>query len=87
MVEVDYPHGDSTWPNTQSVIQSVWGHLPVDELRMMTHLNAAELYRSRHCPLDDPSLRRGHEYVKRVPCPTRLEHLQCSQPKPQGTTL
>jgi hypothetical protein len=45
MVEVDYPHGDSTWPNTQAVIQSVWGHLPVDELRMMTHLNAAELYR------------------------------------------
>ena len=45
MVEVDYPHGDSTWPNTQAVIESVWGHLPVDELRMMTHLNAAELYR------------------------------------------
>ncbi len=45
MVEVDYPHGDSTWPNTQAVIESVWGHLPVDELRMMTHLNAAALYR------------------------------------------
>jgi hypothetical protein len=45
MVEVDYPHGDSTWPNTQALIQKVWGHLPVEELRMMTHLNAAELYR------------------------------------------
>ena len=45
MVEVDYPHGDSTWPDTQSVIESVWGHLPVEDLRMMTHQNAAALYR------------------------------------------
>src|SRR5580700_822327 len=28
MVEVDYPHGDSTWPDTQSVIERYWGHLP-----------------------------------------------------------
>jgi predicted TIM-barrel fold metal-dependent hydrolase len=45
MVEVDYPHGDSTWPDTQEVIRSCWGHLPVDDLRKMTHLNAAELFR------------------------------------------
>jgi predicted TIM-barrel fold metal-dependent hydrolase len=45
MVEVDYPHGDSTWPDTQSVIERVWGHLPVEDLRMMTHQNAAALYR------------------------------------------
>ena len=45
MVEVDYPHGDSTWPDTQEVIERCWGHLPVEDLRKMTHQNAARLYR------------------------------------------
>jgi predicted TIM-barrel fold metal-dependent hydrolase len=45
MVEVDYPHGDSTWPNTQQVINDAWGHLPTDVLRKFTHQNAAALYR------------------------------------------
>ncbi|MGA8726717.1 MAG: amidohydrolase family protein [Acidimicrobiales bacterium] len=45
MVEVDYPHGDSTWPDTQAVIERCWGHLPVADLRKMTHENAARLYR------------------------------------------
>ncbi|MHB1583594.1 MAG: amidohydrolase family protein [Acidimicrobiales bacterium] len=45
MVEVDYPHGDTTWPDTQEVLERLWGHIPVDELRQMTHENAARLYR------------------------------------------
>ena len=45
MVETDYPHGDGTWPDTQDVIERYWGHLPVEELRLMTHRNAAALYR------------------------------------------
>ena len=45
MVEVDYPHGDSTWPDTQSVIERCWGHLPDEDLRRLTHRNAADLYR------------------------------------------
>lgn len=45
MVEVDYPHSDSTWPNTQAVLKKAWGHLPVEDLRKMTHLNAARLFR------------------------------------------
>jgi len=45
MVEVDYPHGDSTWPDTQAVIERAWGHLPVADLRKLTHENAARLYR------------------------------------------
>jgi predicted TIM-barrel fold metal-dependent hydrolase len=53
MVEVDYPHGDSTWPDTQAVIERCWGHLPVDDLRKMTHQNAATLYR---WPLPDNPL-------------------------------
>ena len=35
MVEVDYPHGDGTWPDTQRVIEKCWGHIPAGELRAM----------------------------------------------------
>ena len=45
MLEADYPHGDSTWPDTQEVVAHYWGHLPVEELRLLTHRNAAALYR------------------------------------------
>jgi predicted TIM-barrel fold metal-dependent hydrolase len=45
MVETDYPHGDGTWPDTQQEIERHWGHLPVEELRMITHENAARLFR------------------------------------------
>jgi len=44
-VEVDYPHGDGTWPDTQLEIEKLWGHIPDDELRMMCCENAAKLYR------------------------------------------
>lgn len=53
LFESDYPHGDGTWPDTQSVMAKVLGDLPVDEIRMITHENAAKLYRH---PL--PELRR-----------------------------
>jgi predicted TIM-barrel fold metal-dependent hydrolase len=53
MVEVDYPHGDGTWPDTQQVIADCWGHIPTDELRAMCCENAAALYRH---PLPDPVL-------------------------------
>ena len=45
MVEVDYPHGDSTWPHTQEVLRKAWGHLPKEELRAICCENAARLYR------------------------------------------
>jgi predicted TIM-barrel fold metal-dependent hydrolase len=44
-VEVDYPHGDGTWPDTQLEIEKLWGHIPDNELRMMCCENAAKLYR------------------------------------------
>ncbi len=56
MVEVDYPHGDSTWPDTQQVIAEAWGHLPPAELRKLCSENAGALYRH---PLPDPVLPRG----------------------------
>ncbi|HXW33770.1 MAG TPA: amidohydrolase family protein [Acidimicrobiales bacterium] len=53
MVEVDYPHGDGTWPDTQTVIEKYWGHIRPSELRMMCSENAAKLYRH---PLPTPVL-------------------------------
>jgi predicted TIM-barrel fold metal-dependent hydrolase len=44
LFESDYPHGDGTWPDTQSVIDQVLGDLPVEEIRKITHENAASLY-------------------------------------------
>jgi len=45
LLESDYPHCDSTWPDTQAVIHAEIGHLPADDVRRMTWANAAELYR------------------------------------------
>ncbi len=45
MLESDYPHGDSTWPDSQKVIEQFYGGFPVEEIRMMAHLNASKLYR------------------------------------------
>ncbi|MCP3987109.1 MAG: amidohydrolase [bacterium] len=42
--ESDYPHGDGTWPDTQEVLRNAIGKLPVEEIRMITHENAAKLY-------------------------------------------
>ncbi len=56
MVEVDYPHGDGTWPDTQDVIEQYWGHIPATQLRMMCSENAAALYRH---PLPDKVLPEG----------------------------
>ena len=55
MVEVDYPHGDSTWPDTQLVIEKGWGHIPAADVRAMCCENAARLYRH---PLPDIVLPR-----------------------------
>jgi predicted TIM-barrel fold metal-dependent hydrolase len=45
LFESDYPHGDGTWPDTQTVIDNVLGSLPVEEIRKITHENAAHVYR------------------------------------------
>jgi hypothetical protein len=50
MIETDYPHGDGTWPDTQTVIADAWGDLPADEVRAICCENAARLFRH---PLPD----------------------------------
>ena len=58
MVEVDYPHADSTWPNTQATLRDHLGHLPVDDVAAVTHRNAAALF--RHPLPPDPVPRPLH---------------------------
>ena len=45
LFEVDYPHADSTWPDTQAYIEKHYRDVPVEEIRQITHLNAAKLFR------------------------------------------
>jgi predicted TIM-barrel fold metal-dependent hydrolase len=45
LLESGYPHCDSTWPNTQRVIDEEIGGLPVEHVRKMTWENASVLYR------------------------------------------
>ena len=45
LLEVDYPHADSTWPNTQTYVHDRLGHLAADVVEQITHRNAEELFR------------------------------------------
>jgi predicted TIM-barrel fold metal-dependent hydrolase len=48
MVEVDYPHGDSTWPTTQDLLRRDMALLDADIVAKVCHGNASALY--RHSP-------------------------------------
>jgi predicted TIM-barrel fold metal-dependent hydrolase len=45
MLESDYPHADTSWPDTQSLADDMLRTLPSDEVRMVSHENAARIYR------------------------------------------
>jgi predicted TIM-barrel fold metal-dependent hydrolase len=45
MFEVDYPHADSTWPDTQRLVGERVAHLPQEVVAKLTHRNAEELFR------------------------------------------
>lgn len=45
MLEQDYPHCDSTWPRTQSVVATELAGLPPEDVRKITWENASRLYR------------------------------------------
>jgi predicted TIM-barrel fold metal-dependent hydrolase len=44
VVEVDYPHADSTWPDSQAVLDLQIGDLDPAVIRKVTYANACELY-------------------------------------------
>lgn len=45
MVEVDYPHVDSTWPDVQPILDVQLTGLRDETIRKVTHENAAKLFR------------------------------------------
>jgi len=45
MVESDYPHADTTWPDTQARMAEQLAGMPTTDVRKVTHENAASLYR------------------------------------------
>jgi predicted TIM-barrel fold metal-dependent hydrolase len=45
MVESDYPHADSTWPDTQDVLDRQLRDLPEGDVRKITYENASRLFR------------------------------------------
>jgi predicted TIM-barrel fold metal-dependent hydrolase len=50
LVESDYPHADSTWPDTQDIVAASLANLSAANAAKITHLNAAGLFRH---PLPD----------------------------------
>jgi predicted TIM-barrel fold metal-dependent hydrolase len=50
MVESDYPHMDSSWPDTQSLLRRQLGHLDDVAIRRVCFENAAALYRHAEPP-------------------------------------
>jgi hypothetical protein len=44
----DYPHTDSTFPNSRDAIASSLGTLPADDVRKITATNCAQLYGFPH---------------------------------------
>ncbi|GAA1869641.1 amidohydrolase family protein [Pseudonocardia ailaonensis] len=53
MVETDYPHFDSTWPDCQQMLRSQLAGLPADVVRKVCYENAARIY---HQPPPPPEL-------------------------------
>jgi predicted TIM-barrel fold metal-dependent hydrolase len=45
MVECDYPHADSTWPDTQRYLEQQLGFLPPETIEQLTWRTASELFR------------------------------------------
>jgi len=41
--ETDYPHQDSTWPNTHRVVEEIGRRVPADELEMLIRSNAIKM--------------------------------------------
>jgi predicted TIM-barrel fold metal-dependent hydrolase len=54
MMEVDYPHADTTWPDTQALLHRRLQGLPAEDARKITHENAARVFRHPLPPVCRP---------------------------------
>ena len=43
--ECDYPHAETTWPNSQACAEKAFAGVPRDEVDLMTHGNAQRIFR------------------------------------------
>jgi predicted TIM-barrel fold metal-dependent hydrolase len=59
MVESDYPHADSTWPNTQTMLREHLAGLSDDAVQRVTWANASALFRH---PVPEPVQRDPNAY-------------------------
>jgi predicted TIM-barrel fold metal-dependent hydrolase len=44
MLEIDYPHSDTTWPHTQKRVSELMANVPDDEAHRIVELNARDLF-------------------------------------------
>ena len=47
LCESDYPHSDSTFPDTQPILEGLFADVPESEIEFMTYRNAEELFSFR----------------------------------------
>ncbi|CAB4373011.1 unannotated protein [freshwater metagenome] len=45
MLEVDYPHTDTNWPNSLRTVRNIIGHLPPETQAKLLRTNAEKLFR------------------------------------------
>ena len=50
VVSTDYPHSDSTWPESKKVGQKLMGNLPDDVVRKLVRGNAIEMLQLPFAP-------------------------------------
>jgi len=57
LLEEDYPHCDSSWPNTMKTVEEEIGSLPAEDVRKLAWENASKLYRHPvpQTVIDDPN--------------------------------
>ncbi|MGH7747520.1 MAG: amidohydrolase family protein, partial [Candidatus Dormibacteria bacterium] len=49
--ESDYPHTDTSWPNSRAIVEKHLGHLPADEQRKIAFDNAQRIFRLQTAPV------------------------------------
>jgi predicted TIM-barrel fold metal-dependent hydrolase len=59
-VESDYPHTDTTWPDTQNYLKEQLGFLPPETIKKLTWKNASQLY---NFPVSEKALAQSRASV------------------------
>lgn len=50
MWSTDYPHQNTSWPNSRLEFDHLFGHVPIDEVRKLVHDNAKEFFQLHEVP-------------------------------------